>query len=1046
MKNLYFSFLVALMVLIGYTANAQDTIAPTALCRDVTVYLDSLGNASITAADVDSGSYDNIGIDTMYLSQYDFDCNQIWITIPITLYVKDASGNIDSCSSVVTRRDTVPPVITCRDTTMYLRSTGYVATNYQTLLGVPAIDACTGVVSISDLSGSISFRIPPPLPGMSFGCDNIGMNNVIMTADDGRGNTSSCLMVVTIIDTFLAPITNCRSPITRYLNSSGYVDIYPYHLYSGASCVTDTITISQTHFTCADVGVNDVVVTAYDSLGNFTTCTTQVTIVDTFITPTGCQDLVLYLDSGGLATITPYDILTGNPCGYNSIEIDHSTFTCNEVGANVVNLITTDTLGNVDTCVSSVTVFDTIAPMAICNDTTLYLDESGDASIVELLLIPYIHDNCAISQITLQISQGFRPLACPPPPMPGPPESFFDCEDIGVTEYLYTMTDPSGNLASCTATITVLDTTPPELICENVDMYLQQSIWNGNMYIWGTDYYLDYAVAAIDNCDGPWVNPYIIDIRSSVPPPLPPPDYVFTCNDYGTNEVLVGVDDSYGNTSTCTSIVNVLDTFPPTIVMPPNDTLTFCIGDTNGVIVNYQEPEAFDACGVDSFQQIDGLPNGFLFPMGVTVNVFRAIDSHGNDISDTLVIKVTSGDAPSADFSYNGNGCVGSEYEFEAHYVDTSFHCMWYFGDYTNPAQGINTTHIYQNEGAYNVTLHVTDETGCMSSASETIYLLPQPSLAVDATDASCHNTPDATVTALASGTQALLYSIDGHPATAHNIFYNVSAGSHNVVVTDGNGCTNNVNVFIGHGGVEGYYFDALTRPDCETSANGSLTVVAFGGTPPYFYSINNGGNHASGTFNYLTGGEHTITVTDSTGCQYSGTFTLVADQPMPVAGFDFTSTSPNYSFDNSSLEATQYQWSFGDGSTSTQENPGHSYMNNGAYLVTLIASNECGADTISQWVQVTGVGINDLNEELLIDISPNPNDGSFSLQLDAANALNDIEMRIWSVEGKLVSERQLNASGKTYRGNFNYPLASGVYTLELLVDDMSYHKRLVIK
>ncbi|HPX76032.1 MAG TPA: FISUMP domain-containing protein [Bacteroidales bacterium] len=43
---------------------------------------------------------------------------------------------------------------------------------------------------------------------------------------------------------------------------------------------------------------------------------------------------------------------------------------------------------------------------------------------------------------------------------------------------------------------------------------------------------------------------------------------------------------------------------------------------------------------------------------------------------------------------------------------------------------------------------------------------------------------------------------------------------------------------------------------------------------------------------------------------------------------------------DNSILEATQWQWDFGDGQTSTEQNPAHIYENEGTYTVTLTASN----------------------------------------------------------------------------------------------------------
>lgn len=49
---------------------------------------------------------------------------------------------------------------------------------------------------------------------------------------------------------------------------------------------------------------------------------------------------------------------------------------------------------------------------------------------------------------------------------------------------------------------------------------------------------------------------------------------------------------------------------------------------------------------------------------------------------------------------------------------------------------------------------------------------------------------------------------------------------------------------------------------------------------------------------------------------------------------------------DQSSGVPTSWQWNFGDGASSTQQNPGHNYLNPGTYTVTLTASNIGSSDT----------------------------------------------------------------------------------------------------
>lgn len=78
---------------------------------------------------------------------------------------------------------------------------------------------------------------------------------------------------------------------------------------------------------------------------------------------------------------------------------------------------------------------------------------------------------------------------------------------------------------------------------------------------------------------------------------------------------------------------------------------------------------------------------------------------------------------------------------------------------------------------------------------------------------------------------------------------------------------------------------------------------------------------------------------------------------PEPVASFTFTPTDPvageEISFTSGSVDATAFQWSFGDGTTSTEENPTHTYTNEGSYQVTLSVTGEGGDSTVTQAVEV---------------------------------------------------------------------------------------------
>lgn len=78
-------------------------------------------------------------------------------------------------------------------------------------------------------------------------------------------------------------------------------------------------------------------------------------------------------------------------------------------------------------------------------------------------------------------------------------------------------------------------------------------------------------------------------------------------------------------------------------------------------------------------------------------------------------------------------------------------------------------------------------------------------------------------------------------------------------------------------------------------------------------------------------------------------------DEPDPVfAGFEYTKDGDfDVTFTNKSTNATTYAWDFGDGTTSTEENPTHTFEV-GDYTVSLTATGEGGEDTESQEISIT--------------------------------------------------------------------------------------------
>jgi len=84
-----------------------------------------------------------------------------------------------------------------------------------------------------------------------------------------------------------------------------------------------------------------------------------------------------------------------------------------------------------------------------------------------------------------------------------------------------------------------------------------------------------------------------------------------------------------------------------------------------------------------------------------------------------------------------------------------------------------------------------------------------------------------------------------------------------------------------------------------------------------------------------------------------NGSVEIVCNSPFG----DYNNTANNYNVDFTDLTTnipTSWLWDFGDGNTSTQQNPNHTYASTGAYVVCLTATNACGADTHCDTITVT--------------------------------------------------------------------------------------------
>ncbi len=243
--------------------DVQDTIAPTALTQNATVYLDSIGNVSIDSSTIDSGSFDNCAIDSMYVTPSDFDCSDVGNNT-VTLYVIDVNGNIDSATSTVHVVDTTAPFVGGIDTTLYLSNAGTVSLS-ATQVDSASYDAC-GLDSLW-LSQEV------------FSCNDLGDNLVSFYAVDVNGNLDTTQVTISVIDTWNIVSINIDSNLLCFgavngqltATASGMTGSYSYAWSNGGSTSTISGLVENTYIVTATSAfgcevIDSVTLTEPDSL------------------------------------------------------------------------------------------------------------------------------------------------------------------------------------------------------------------------------------------------------------------------------------------------------------------------------------------------------------------------------------------------------------------------------------------------------------------------------------------------------------------------------------------------------------------------------------------------------------------------------------------------------------------------------------------------------------------------------------------------------------------------------------------------------------
>ncbi len=181
--------------------------------------------------------------------------------------------------------------------------------------------------------------------------------------------------------------------------------------------------------------------------------------------------------------------------------------------------------------------------------------------------------------------------------------------------------------------------------------------------------------------------------------------------------------------------------------------------------------------------------------------------------------------------------------------------------------------------GDYTITLNSVTHNGCTSMSSNSIDVYVPQALSVDytTTDVTCNGLCNGRVNVtITGGVEPYVYSwSNGLGVTSTGQINTLCADiNYGVTVSDANNCAINTNFEVDQPTPIAIVITG-TDPLCSNGSDGTGTVSASGGTPPYTYQWTDPTNATTSTVSTLSAGTYTVFVTDANNCVTSGTLTL---------------------------------------------------------------------------------------------------------------------------------------------------------------------------
>jgi hypothetical protein len=485
----------------------------------------------------------------------------------VTWTAVDDCTNSGQTSATITVKDTTAPAVACPAPV----STECTGASTMVALSASASDVCSGGLSPT---GPASDTYP------------VGTKTVTFAATDSCGNTASCSTTVTVTDTG-RPSISCPGDTAAECTGNHQAQVTPAPATATDLC--GPASVANPAAGAYPLGTTAVVYSAADGSGNSASCSANVRVLDTTPPTIHCPGNVTAECTGaGSATLASGAATASDVCGTATVS-DPAPATY-PLGTTPVTHVASDEAGLGASCQNTVTVVDTTPPSITCPAN--------------------VKAECNASRSATGVSAGASTAsdACGAVSLSDPAAATYP---LGTTPVTHQATDGAGLGASCSNTVTVVDTKAPVITCPATVTAECNAPSSATGVSAG-------SATATELCTTATItNP------ASATYPL------------GTSSATHTAKDEAGNSASCTNSVVVVDTKGPVFDAASLAAQTV-VGNCTGVALTFKLPTAKDVCqsAVVSCGALAGTK------WGANVVTCTATDPSGNKTTASLTVNV----------------------------------------------------------------------------------------------------------------------------------------------------------------------------------------------------------------------------------------------------------------------------------------------------------------------------------------------------------------------------------------------------------------------